>query len=81
MSAVELAEDKKLHLISKIKEYLAREHDLELGGFEAEALFEMIAEEIGPPIYNQALTDAQAILNDRLEMIQESIDLLAKPVT
>ncbi len=67
-------------LIRKIQDWMARELDLEIGGFDAGFLLDFFLEEIGPAFYNRALEDAQAILDARMETLQDALRDLEKPI-
>ncbi|MDT8902006.1 DUF2164 domain-containing protein [Anaeroselena agilis] len=67
MKPIELSKETKQDLINSIKEFFARERDEELSDFKAAAVLDFILEAAGPPIYNQALADAHALMSDRLD--------------
>lgn len=60
-------------LAPELQQYLAAEHDAELGGLEAQALLVHIASRIGPLIYNRALADAGNALESRMATLQEAL--------
>jgi uncharacterized protein (DUF2164 family) len=68
-----LNNDQLLALAPKLQQQLQREFDLELGGFEAQQLLELIAAELGPLIYNRALDDARRVVTDRYERLQDDL--------
>jgi len=53
-------------LIASIKRYSAQHLDEEMGDLKAALFLEFCLKEIGPPIYNQAIADAQAYFTDRV---------------
>ena len=67
MPDIELSREQTDHLISKIKDYFEQELDQDIGGFEAEFLIQFLAREVGPYFYNRGLTDAQVLLNEKIE--------------
>jgi len=67
MPDLELSREQTDHLVSKIKDYFEQELDQDIGGFEAEFLIQFLAREVGPYFYNRGLTDAQVLLNEKIE--------------
>lgn len=57
---------------------MSAEFELDLGGFEAEFLLDFIAKEFGSSFYNKGLQDAQAVVLERMEVINEEIYALEK---
>ncbi|WP_445354350.1 DUF2164 domain-containing protein [Microbulbifer sp. EKSA008] len=80
MSTIELEERRKLELIEKVRGYLSKEFELEIGGFEAEFFIDFLAKEMGAGFYNQGLHDAQVIVSSKLEDISDAIYEIEKPV-
>ncbi len=80
MSSIEL--DKKIRegLAQALTRYLKDELDLDVKGFDAVFLLDFIIETLGPHLYNQGLHDAQALFRDKLELINEAIYEIEKPV-
>ncbi|MDA5633905.1 MULTISPECIES: DUF2164 domain-containing protein [Rhizobium/Agrobacterium group] len=74
-----LEKQEKAVLAARIKDYLARETETEMGLLEAEIFVEFLAEEVGCVFYNQGLKDAHAAILRRLEDAAGDIDVLEKP--
>jgi len=70
----------KDEMIQGIQAYFSSEMDQELGNFEAEFLLDFFTEKFGPHYYNQAIRDVQKHLSGYLDMINERIDELEKPL-
>lgn len=68
-----LSPEQLAELAPALQRHLAAEHDLELGGFEAQFLLGFVAEKIGPAIYNRALQDAQKVVAERFERLQDDL--------
>lgn len=66
--------DKTLHpqLHASIQRYCSEELDTDIGELQASFLLDFILREIGPHIYNQAISDAQAQLIQHVEALPES---------
>lgn len=63
----------KADLVGRLQHYCDAELDRELGSFEAQFLFDFISETMGPFYYNRGIYDAQAMLQEKLEHVGESI--------
>ena len=66
-------------LVRALRTYLKDEFDVEAGGMEAMVFLDFITERFGPHIYNQALHDARALLQVKLEAMGESLYEIEKP--
>jgi len=64
--AIELDKERKQRIVRAIQLYFAEKLDQELGQLAAELLLEFFVKQLGSAIYNQAVKDAQAFLQDRL---------------
>lgn len=70
---IELTKEQKEDLVPKIKDYIFKEFDLEIGAFEAEFLLDFFNKELGNKIYNQALNEIIDEYKLRFENISEDI--------
>ncbi len=59
-------EEEKLAVLELIH-YFEQEFDEEIGNLQGIMLLEFFLEKIGPAIYNQAVTDAQQYMNEKVE--------------
>jgi uncharacterized protein (DUF2164 family) len=73
MSGIEFSKDEKSLIVQKIKSYFSDKLDQEIGQFDAEFLLDFFSDEIGSYYYNRGLQDARAVLEGRLEDIDEAI--------
>ncbi len=76
---IEFSEAEKEILVQNIRSYFDKSLDVELGQFDAEFVLQFFAEEVGPYFYNRGLSDAQAVLASRMDLIQDGIYELEKP--
>ena len=63
----------KEQVIQKLQNYMSLELEIELGQFDADFLLDFISKEMGSHFYNQGLYDAQAVLADRMESLNDAI--------
>ncbi len=79
-TTITFSNDEKAVIVDRIKRYFDEELGQEIGGFDAEFLLDFFAREIGPRFYNQALADSQWVLTERLQLLNEALDELEKPL-
>jgi uncharacterized protein (DUF2164 family) len=79
MSRIELTKDEKAVIVGRIKLYFHQELKQDIGSFDAEFLLDFFTDEIGAYFYNRGLYDARAVLERRLESIDEAIYEIEKP--
>ncbi len=63
---ITLSETANSHSIASIKRYLSEQLDQDVGDLQAGLLLEFVLKEIGPSIYNAALSDAQSWIRDHV---------------
>ena len=66
MMAIELSPETTKQLHASIKRYFAENLDQDIGDLKAGMLLNYCLKEIGPTIYNQAISDAQAYFQGRV---------------
>ena len=64
--SIKLDKDAEKRLIESIKRFFAETLEEEVGDLRASLVLDFCLKEIGPSIYNQAVADAQAILQERV---------------
>jgi len=63
---VKLSSETEKALISSIKRFFLEELEQDIGDLKAMRVLEFCMHEIGPGIYNQAIADAQSILQEKV---------------
>jgi len=64
--AITLSPDVTKQLLASIKRYVAENLDQDIGDLKARILLDYVLKEIGPTVYNRAITDAQAYFQGRV---------------
>lgn len=64
--AIHLEPDTERYLIESIKRFFAEELDEDIGDLKAGLVLDYFVREIGPSVYNQAIADAQATLEQNV---------------
>lgn len=70
--AIKLPRETERRLIASIKRYFEENMESEIGDLKAKLLLDYCIREIGPSIYNQAIADAQAYLQDKVTDLDSS---------
>jgi len=73
MTAIELSEQKRRDAIASIQQYFLKNMPEELGTLPASLLLNFFLEEIGPAVYNKAVTDAQERLQARIAEVDSEL--------
>ena len=66
-SVIALTPETKKLLLSNLQNYYSAEREEELSEFQAGLLLEFILSDIGVYIYNQAIADAQTLMQQKTE--------------
>jgi uncharacterized protein (DUF2164 family) len=66
MPSLALSDDARKQAVAALREHLAENLDLEVGDLKAGLLLDYVVTEFGPSLYNQAIVDARAFLDERI---------------
>ena len=69
---IRLDPDNKKYLLGSIKRFFAEELDQDIGDLKAELVLGFCLREVGPTVYNGAITDAQAYFQGKLDDLDGS---------
>lgn len=72
---IQLDRERTKLLTQKIQLYFEREFDETIGELKAGFILQFFINELGPAIYNQGLSDAQAFLQDKLIDLESTLAL------
>ena len=64
--AIDVPDDARKQAVAALRAYCAEHLDEEISDLKATLLFDFILAELGPTIYNQAVADARAFLEERV---------------
>nr|WP_067292505.1 DUF2164 domain-containing protein [Marinobacterium profundum] len=79
MALIEFSKEEKATVVLQIQRYFRDELEQDIGQFDAEFLLDFFSEKVGAYYYNRGLSDAQAVLNGKLDDIAEAISEIEKP--
>jgi uncharacterized protein (DUF2164 family) len=63
---IKLDKDAQKRAITALQRHFEDRRDEELGNLEAAFLLDFFLEHVGPVVYNQAIRDAQALMQDKV---------------
>lgn len=63
---IEIAKDKRNEVISSLQRYFEANMEEKIGNMTADMLLDFLLEELGPVIYNKAVSDVQTRLQSRI---------------
>jgi uncharacterized protein (DUF2164 family) len=61
-----LSDDRRADLIAAIQAFFVSEFDEELSDFKARELLDFFIRQLGAPVYNQAVQDVRAFLEEKV---------------
>ncbi len=64
---IKLSDESKQVLLSSIQEFFLKERDEEISSFQASLFLDFILNNAGVYIYNQAISDAQQLMSQKVE--------------
>jgi uncharacterized protein (DUF2164 family) len=70
---IELNEDRLRDLSERVQIYFRDEHDESMGELKTSLIIDFFIKELGPHIYNQAINDAHAFIQDKLIDLEGSL--------
>jgi uncharacterized protein (DUF2164 family) len=70
---IRLSPERRITLLSAIKQYFSAAFDESLSDFRAEGLLDFFVRELGPPVYNQGVRDASSFMQEKLADIEGDI--------
>ncbi|MDG4656991.1 DUF2164 domain-containing protein [Ectobacillus antri] len=75
-----MTREEKMNIATKIQEYFSEQGWERIGNLEAEAFLDYMMKETGPYMYNEAVQDAQKLISERIQNIEEELYGLEKPI-
>jgi uncharacterized protein (DUF2164 family) len=68
--AIKLNIDIEERLLASLQRYCTQNFDEDIGTLKARLLLDFCLREIGPSIYNQAVQDAQAVMQEKIAEVE-----------
>ena len=70
---IRLSDERRVRMLDSIRKYFEDNFDEPLSDFRAEGLLDFFVRELGPPVYNQAIRDASAYMQEKLTDLEGEI--------
>lgn len=70
---IQIDDDRRAALLSRIQSFFREEFDEELSDFRAATLLDFFVGALGPQVYNQAVQDARGFMLRRLEDLEGDV--------
>lgn len=70
-----ISPERRAELISRLRKSYSEEFDETLSDFRAETLLDLVLKAVGPAVYNQAVKDAQAFMQSRLDDLDGEVSV------
>ena len=67
---IALSDERRRQLVAALRRFLAREFETDFSEFQAQRLLDFFVRQLGAPVYNQAIQDARAFLQDKLSDLE-----------
>jgi uncharacterized protein (DUF2164 family) len=67
---IRLSDERRGDLLRALREFFDEELDREISPYQAGKLLDFLIQELGAPIYNQAIQDARGFLVEKLEDLE-----------
>lgn len=77
---VKLPKEQRDQMIRLIQQFFEEERGEEIGDLAADNVFNFFMTQIGPYVYNQALSDCRTLVNQRMVSLEEDIYALEQKV-
>jgi len=77
--SIKIPREEKIEIINDVKAYFEEERAETIGDLAAEQLIDFMITHLGPYMYNKALMDARALINEKMNQIEDDLYILEKP--
>jgi uncharacterized protein (DUF2164 family) len=67
---IALSDERRSQLVAVVRRFLAREFEADFSDFQAQRLLDFFVRHLGASVYNQAIQDARAFLQDKLSDLE-----------
>lgn len=64
---IRLTDERRERMLRSIRKFFDEKLDQQLGDFAAQRILDFFVKELGAPVYNQAIQDARAFLQGKLD--------------
>jgi uncharacterized protein (DUF2164 family) len=76
---LKLPREEKDEIVRSVQAYFEEERSETIGALGAEQLIDYMIKELGPYLYNKAITDVRAVINEKHNQLDDELYTLEKP--
>jgi uncharacterized protein (DUF2164 family) len=80
MLPIKIQREQKLEIIASIQDYFQTERSEVIGDLAAENLLDFMLKELAPYAYNQAISDARRVIEQKMSSLDDEMYALEKPI-
>lgn len=80
MIPIKLSKEQKDEIITRLQTFYEEERSESIGNLAAEQLIDFMLKEIGPYVYNKAISDARLMISEKTAQIEDELYAMEKPV-
>jgi len=80
MLPIKIPREQKLEIIASIQDYFQTERSEEIGELAAENLLDFMLKELSPYAYNQAISDARRLIDQKMGSLDDEMYALEQPI-
>lgn len=77
---IKFTKQQKDSMIADIQRFFYEERNEEIGNLAAENVLEFVKSRLGPHFYNEAIKDAQSLMDQKMASIEEDLFAMEKSV-
>jgi uncharacterized protein (DUF2164 family) len=78
---LKLPREEKDVIVRNVQAYFEEERSETIGALGAEQFIDFMIKELGPHIYNKAIADVRAVIQERNNQMDDELYTLEKPIT
>lgn len=75
-----IPKEEKKQLVQSVQAYFEEERSETIGDLAAEQFIDFMLKELGPFIYNKAITDARLLVSEKFNQMEDELYTLEKPI-
>lgn len=78
--SIKILKEEKKELVRSVQAFFEEERSETIGDLAAEQFIDFMMKELGPYIYNKAISDARLLVNEKFSQVEDELYSLEKPI-
>lgn len=79
-NAIKLSKEQKERIVENVQAYFLDERSEDMSQLAAELLVDFMLKQLGPCVYNKAISDVRAVMNEMHARVDDELYALEKPI-